>query len=77
MLYSSIFCFSSNNWDIVTFLMVGKHCDVEAKDKDGETVLHYAMRSVHVNLILKLNFFRSPKLDTLKLSNDRRVYVEV
>ena len=43
MLYSSIF-FSLGNLDIVTFLVEGKHCDLEAKDKDGETPLHYAMK---------------------------------
>ena len=76
MLYSFNF-FSSNNWDIVTFLVKGKNCDLDAKDKDGKTLLHYAMRSVRINLILKLNFDRIPKLGTYKLSNDRSVFVEV
>ena len=42
MLYSSIF-FSWGKLDIVAFLVEGKHCDLEAKDKDGDTPLHVAI----------------------------------
>ena len=29
---------------IVQFLINGKHCNTEAVDKDGQTLLHFAVR---------------------------------
>ena len=40
-----LFLFIRNNYlDLVKFLAEGKHCNLEAKNSEGETPLHVAAR---------------------------------
>ena len=38
------FLISWGHLEVVQFLVEGKYCNPEAKDEDGETILHYAAR---------------------------------
>ena len=38
------------NFKIVRFLFNGKHCNTEAVDKDGQTLLHLAVKLAHVSM---------------------------
>ena len=42
-----LFLFRNNHLNVVKFLVDGKHCNLEAKDKDEWTVIHWAARYVY------------------------------
>ena len=42
-----LFLFRNNHLNVVEFLVYGKHCNLEAKDDDGWTVIHWASRYVY------------------------------
>ena len=43
-----LFLIREGYFNIVQFLVNGKHCNTEVVDKSGQTPLHYAVRLAHV-----------------------------
>ena len=57
----------SGNVDILRHLVIDKHCDVNAKEKNGYTPLHYACEKGHFEIVKILTNHPQCNFETVKI----------
>ena len=64
----------SGNVDIVRHLVIDKHCDVNAKGRDGYTPLHYACKKGHFEIVKILTNHPQCNIEAENNFNDRPLH---